>query len=147
MIKKVDNNYRVLIPIELREKVGISKGQYLNLNLVDGNIVISKLNKNQKIESNTSKNKKSTIKNLKKKISKPVKKTVSRLSDITLLDMDLPKVKQLLKTPEGLCFKCRRQLNSSKFKINGNYVCKTCRDKLRDSIIKEMAYEKRRQER
>ncbi len=134
MIGKVGDGNRVTIPAEIRHNLNISIGDNLNIS-VDGNKIILEKEENDS---------ESGLNNIENENKSSLQKTLEESqNDETYWDRGVLKHKVILETNKEPKCSCGNDLGDSKFLINGELVCRNCRDALRDHLIMEINYRKR----
>ena len=124
---KVGDGYRVTIPAEIRHNLNISMGELLNIS-VDGNKIILEKEEDDSEDGLSDQNK-----------SKLQKVLEESEKDKPIWDRD--KKKRETEGPKKCS--CGNDLEDSKFIINGEYVCKACREDLKDHLLVNLRYQKR----
>lgn len=129
--KKFDNSYRIILPAEMLAKLELKTGDEVELKLQDNKIIIANPENVSEVKSEP-----------------PV--VESRLDNIISLiskeDTKVPAVEEgepirlnRKYRLETRCHQCLSDLGESKFKLNGGFICRSCRDALRDQLIFDIA--------
>ena len=142
VIKKIDTSSRIRIPIEMQHILNWKVNDYLKLEIVNNNIILSKCNstsdQKELIEfPNNGDEENNYIKQVKEESEYNLTRTENiKIPNISQL-FNKPKIDLLDNKDElndRLCPKCRQVIENSRFKLNNTYICRDCRDKLRDEI-------------
>lgn len=126
--KKVDANYRVSIPKEFTDKLNWSIGDEIKVFVEDNKIILAR--KENALEVNlVPQEKKPRLNN----ILSVVKDKIPALEESTPIKINKNPV-------EDRCHQCLGKLNGSKFLLNGRYICRKCRNTLRDELVFEITH-------
>lgn len=136
IIKKLDKSNRICITAEVRDLLGWNINDELELETTsDNKIILSRVENSPKDNLVTP-------------------ETNSRLSDIintirpTVNIKEKPKEESKpiedLEDPldKRLCYQCKKPIEKSRFIYNHGYICKGCRDKIRDKLMHDIKLRK-----
>lgn len=126
--RKVDVNYRVSIPKEFADKLNWSIGDEIKVFVEDNKIILAR--KENALEVNLVPQEKEPRLN---NILSVVKDKIPALEESTPIKINKNPV-------EDRCHRCLSKLNGSKFLLNGRYICRKCRNTLRDELIFEITH-------
>lgn len=136
IIKKLDKSNRICITAEVRDLLGWNINDELELETTsDNKIILSRIENSPKDDLVT-------------------QETNSRLNTIinavepTVNIKEKPKVESKdtedLEDPldKRLCHQCKKPIEKSRFIYNHGYICKGCRDKIRDKLMHDIKLRK-----
>lgn len=122
--RKVDSSYRISIPLEYLEKLNWSVEDNIKISVENNKVIL--VRKENALEVNLMPSEKE-----------------SRLNNILLVtkDISIPALEESIpikinKNPvSDRCHQCLGKLEGSKFLLNGRYICRKCRNALRDELV------------
>ena len=126
--RKVDDYYRIYIGAELCKELKFLNKADINIYTDNDTIIIKRKNTPKDIENIVSEAKPNKL-----VVKTSVAKKVAKIKEV--------KNKALNNTT---CSLCDRKIGISRFILNDEYICRKCRDKLKDSMFKK--FSKRRNE-
>lgn len=136
IIKKLDKSNRICITAEVRDLLGWNINDELELETTsDNKIILSRVENSSKDDLVT-------------------QETNSRLSDILNAVGPMVNIKEKpkeeskpiedLEDPldKRLCHQCKKPIEKSRFIYNHGYICKECRDKIKDRLMRDIILRK-----
>lgn len=132
-IKKVDNYKRVRIPVDMQNELGWKIGDSIKVEVQDNKIIMTKL------ENDSEDNLVTHEDTPDKTIIEPQLPTLNSQIKVKQPEIKLLDENQEDETLDELrCHQCGRKIGKSRFIINHGYVCRTCRNDLRDRLIADI---------
>lgn len=121
IVKKIDDSYRVLIPVEIRDKLNLTKGQEVELSINKNKHIVIKP-RSIKVEEEIK-----TEDDLLEEEPVVIPSKEERISS-KIIDKKKPKAE--------VCYKCGATLEEgNRLRLNGRKICKSCTDNLKKDLL------------
>lgn len=136
IIKKLDKSNRVCITAEVRDLLGWNINDELELETTPDNKIILSRTENSPKDNLVTQETNSRL--------NAIINTVEPIVNIK----EKPKVEHKdtedLEDPldKRLCYQCKKPIEKSRFIYNHGYICKECRDKLKDKLMRDIKLRK-----
>lgn len=161
---KYGHKYNVIIPAEIRNKLGLIQGEYFDIYIEDNKIILERLKSDSDDDLVNEEDEKTMNSVLELSVKEKTMETNEEKSDLqkmledtksqneTYWDRGVLKHKVKEDTDEEddeddepKC-ECGNYIGSSRFIINGKTVCRGCRNALKEQMIMDINYHKRLKE-
>lgn len=137
-IKKVDNYKRVRIPAEMQNELGWKIGDQIKIEIEGNKIIMTKIENESEDDLVTQKD-----------ISEEslIKARLPSLNDINNVKLNPYNQREIRLSNEDTndealdnlrCPECGNRIGKSRFILNNNYICRPCRNNLRDKLIADI---------
>lgn len=136
MKKRIDNYYRITIPSEYRNNLGLTKGDEIEIYEEDNKIILSKIKNDPDLSVDETKLEKNKS-YLQEKIEEMPYGNNYWKDDVKNISDECSNQKC------GICSNMVEVSRLNKLKINGKPICESCFIKFKDEIIREVQYNKR----
>ena len=135
-IKKIDPYKRIRIPADMQNKLGWKIDDQILVETSGDKIILTKVeNESETILDDQDDTKDDTSVTLQSKPKDRVQDILQYYKVPTKIDL----LDDRDELNDKLCPKCRKPIEYSRFKFNGNYLCKDCRDKIRDTLYLDIS--------
>lgn len=136
IIKKLDKSNRVCITAEVRDLLGWNINDELELETTSDNKIILSRIENSPKDNLVTQETNSRLNNIVNAVEPTVDiKEKSKVESKDIEDLEDPLDKRL-------CHQCKNPIEKSRFIYNHRYVCKECRDKIRDKLMRDIILRK-----
>ena len=127
--RKVDSSFRVHLPKEFLEQLNWNKGDYVKLYVKSNKIILVREEDLTEVNLMLHKH------NSKPKIKTNIENKIPAVEDSKTIKINKNPIEQR-------CHKCLKKLEGSKFILNGRYICRRCRDALKEELISDIIHRK-----
>lgn len=136
IVKKLDDSNRICIGAEIRDLLGWKRFDEIEVETVGNEIILRKLENTPKLNVDTQKKPKEPTLIRDENTRIPSIETYFKINS----KLDLLDTKDKLN--DTLCPKCRKPIENSRFKLDGKYICRDCRNKLKNKLYFEILNKK-----
>lgn len=130
--RKVDNSYRISIPLEYLEKLNWSVEDKVEVSVENNKVILVR-------QENASE-----VNLMPQEDGSRLGKMLSIVKDTSIPALEESVPIKINRNPVAdRCHQCLGKLGDSRFKLNGRYICRKCRDVLRDELIFDITHRHR----